>query len=128
MIKFEQKGDFSKLDSFLEKAKHVFRVGLLDTLNKYGKDGVIALQAATPKDTGKTSESWSYTIVQKPDRVSIEFHNSNINQGVPIAVILQYGHATRNGGWVQGIDYINPALRPIFEKIADDAWKEVTKA
>lgn len=124
MIEFSQKGDFSKLNSFLEKSKNLIKIGDLD---KYGREGVQALREATPKDTGLTSESWSYDIKRTKNRVSITFTNSNIQNGVPIAVILQYGHGTGWGGYVQGRDYINPAIRPIFDKIADSAWKEVTK-
>ena len=124
MINIRQKGDFKNLSSFLEKTKEKLNLGLLD---KYGREGVAALQAATPKDTGKTSESWYYKIERKNGSVSLTFHNSNQNKGVPIAIILQYGHATGNGGYVEGVDYINPALRPIFDKIAEDAWKEVKK-
>lgn len=124
MINIRQKGDFKNLSSFLEKTKEKLNLGLLD---KYGREGVAALQAATPKDTGKTSESWYYKIERKNGSVSLTFHNSNQNKGAPIAIILQYGHATRNGGYVEGVDYINPALRPIFDKIAEEAWKEVKK-
>lgn len=124
MISFKQKGDFSKLTSFLEKAKEGIKIGDLD---KYGREGVAALSSATPIETGLTSNSWYYKINRGNGSVSISFHNSNIQNGVPIAIILQYGHGTRNGGWVEGRDYINPAVRPIFDKIADDAWKEVRK-
>ena len=124
MISFRQQGDFSKLTRFLERAKEVVRVGDLD---KYGREGVAALASATPVDTGLTANSWRYEIEQKKGSISISFHNTNIQNGVPIAVILQYGHATRNGGWVQGRDYINPAIQPIFDKIANEAWREVTK-
>lgn len=124
MINIRQKGDFKNLSSFLEKTKEKLNLGLLD---KYGREGVAALQAATPKDTGRTSESWYYKIERKNGSVSLTFHNSNQNKGVPIAIILQYGHATGNGGYVEGVDYINPALRPIFDKIAEEAWKEVKK-
>ena len=86
-----------------------------------------ALASATPVDTGLTASSWYYEISNKNGSAMISFHNSNIQNGVPIAIILQYGHGTRNGGWVEGRDYINPAIRPIFDRIADDAWKEVTK-
>ena len=124
MITFRQKGDFSKLTRYLEKVKSVVK---LSDLDKYGKEGVAALASATPVDTGLTASSWSYEIKQKNGSISISFKNSNIQNGVPIAIILQYGHGTRNGGWVQGRDYINPAIQPIFDKIADEAWKEVTK-
>ena len=124
MITFRQKGDFSKLKRYLEKVKSVVK---LSDLDKYGKEGVAALASATPVDTGLTASSWSYEIKHQNGRVSITFKNSNIQNGVPIAIILQYGHGTRNGGWVQGRDYINPAIQPIFDKIANDAWREVTK-
>ena len=124
MITFRQKGDFSKLTKFFERAKEVVKLGELD---KYGREGVAALSSATPVDTGKTASSWYYSIDHQNGAASINFYNSNVNDGVPIAIILQYGHGTKNGGWVEGIDYINPAMRPIFNKIANDAWKEVTK-
>lgn len=124
MITFRQKGDFSKLTRYLEKVKSVVK---LSDLDKYGKEGVAALASATPVDTGLTASSWSYEIKQKNGSISISFKNSNIQNGVPIAIILQYGHGTRNGGWVQGRDYINPAIQPIFDRIANEAWREVTK-
>ena len=124
MISFRQKGDFSKLTSFLERAKESVKIGDLD---KYGREGVAALSSATPIDSGKTANSWNYEITNKNGSVTISFNNSNIQNGVPIAIILQYGHGTKNGGWVQGRDYINPAIQPIFDKIANEAWKEVTK-
>ena len=124
MIKIRQKGDFSKVTKYLIKAKKGIR---LRDLDKYGKQGVAALSSATPVDTGLTASSWYYKIERDNSTISITFLNSNVQNGVPIAVILQYGHGTGTGGWVQGRDYINPALRPIFDKIAEDAWKEVTK-
>lgn len=124
MISFRQKGDFSKLTHFLEKAKEAVKIGDLD---RYGREGVAALASATPTDSGLTASSWYYKIKHENGSVSISFHNSNINEGVPIAIILQYGHGTGTGGWVEGRDYINPAIRPLFDKIADNAWKEVTK-
>lgn len=124
MIRFRQKGDFSKLTRYFEKAKNAIRLGDLD---KYGRAGVDALASATPVDTGETASSWYYQIEHKNGSATISFYNSNIQNGVPIAVILQYGHGTRNGGWVEGRDYINPAIRPIFDKIAENAWREVTK-
>ena len=124
MISFRQKGDFSKLNRYLERVKESAKIGVLD---KYGREGVAALASATPVETGKTASSWYYEIKRQNGSVSIEFKNSNIKDGLPIAVILQYGHGTGTGGWVQGRDYINPAIQPIFDKIADSAWKEVTK-
>lgn len=124
MITFRHKGDFSKLSRFLERAKEVVNLGELD---KYGREGVAALASATPKDTGLTANSWYYEIIHEKGSVSIRFSNSNIQNGVPIAIILQYGHGTGTGGWVQGRDYINPAIQPIFDKLANDAWREVTR-
>lgn len=125
MISFRQKGDFSKLTRFLERAKNLVH---LSDLDRYGREGVAALASATPVDTGKTAASWYYDIKINKESASIMFNNSNIQNGVPIAIILQYGHGTRNGGWVEGRDYINPVIQPIFDKIAEEAWKEVTKA
>lgn len=124
MISFRQKGDFSKLTKYLERAKESAKLGILD---KYGREGVAALASATPIDSGLTANSWYYKIENKNGSAKIMFCNSNIQNGVPIAIILQYGHGTRNGGWVQGRDYINPAIQPIFDRIVNDAWKEVTK-
>lgn len=124
MISFRQTGDFSKLNRFLERAKEAVRLGDLD---KYGREGVAALASATPIDSGQTANSWCYEITHKNGSSSISFYNTNIQNGVPIAIILQYGHGTRNGGWVQGRDYINPAIQPLFDKIANEAWREVTK-
>ena len=125
MISFRQKGDFSRLTKFLERAKESVKLGDLD---KYGRAGVEALASATPVDSGLTANSWYYEIENKNGSASITFLNRNIQNGVPMAIILQYGHGTGTGGWVQGRDYINPAIQPIFDKIADDAWKEVTKS
>lgn len=125
MISFRQKGDFSKLNRFLEKSKNVVKLGILD---KYGRAGVAALSSATPVDTGLTAQSWTYEIKRQNGSVSLVFHNKNLNKGVPIAIVLQYGHATRDGGWVKGRDYINPAIQPIFDKLAKEAWEEVKKA
>lgn len=124
MITFRQKGDFSKASRYLERLKEAAKLGVLD---KYGREGVAALASATPTETGLTASSWTYEIERKGNSVSIVYKNSNINKGVPIAVILQYGHGTGTGGWVQGRDYINPAIQPVFDRIADEAWKEVTK-
>lgn len=124
MISFRQKGDFSKLSRYFERVKEAAKIGVLD---KYGQEGVAALASATPVDSGQTSNSWYYEIKRQNGSVSIVFNNSHVNKGVPIAIILQYGHGTGTGGWVQGRDYINPAIRPIFDRIAEDAWKEVTK-
>lgn len=123
MIKFRQKGDFSKLDRYFRRVKGSVKVDILD---KYGRAGVAALSSATPVDTGLTASSWYYTIEHQNGRDVLNFNNSHLEKGVPIAIILQYGHGTGTGGWVEGTDYINPAIRPVFDKIAADAWKEVT--
>lgn len=123
MITFRQKGDFSKFNKYLERLKEAVKLG---DLNKYGRQGVQALSSATPIESGETANSWYYKINRTKESVAITFHNSNIQNGVPIAIILQYGHGTGTGGYVEGRDYINPAIQPIFDRIAEDAWKEVT--
>ena len=125
MISFRQKGDFSKLTRFLERAKEAVHIGDLD---KFGKEGVAALASATPVDSGETANSWYYEIENRKGSVTISFHNSNVQNGVPIAVILQYGHGTGTGGYVAGRDYINAAIKPIFDEIANEIWKKVTSA
>ncbi|MEG1523832.1 MAG: HK97 gp10 family phage protein [Clostridia bacterium] len=124
MISFREKGDFSKLTRYFERLKEAIKIGCLD---KYGREGVAALSSATPVDSGKTASSWGYQIENGRESAKIVFTNSNVNKGVPIAIILQYGHGTGTGGYVAGRDYINPAVQPIFEKIAEEAWREVTK-
>lgn len=124
MITFRHKGDFRKLTGFLEKAKETVKLG---DLNKYGQAGVEALASATPIDSGETAQSWYYEIENKNGTAKISFCNSNVQNGVPIAIILQYGHGTGTGGWVEGRDYINPAIQPIFDEIVEKAWREVTK-
>lgn len=124
MIKFKHRGDFSKTIRFMKEAS---RAVDLSMLRKYGQMGVDALQAATPVDTGKTADSWYYVITKTSSSATITFNNSNIQNGTPIAIILQYGHGTKNGGYVQGIDYINPALAKTFKEFSDEAWREVNK-
>lgn len=123
MISIKQKGDFSKTEKFLKKS---FGRNYIDVLEKYAQQGVAALSAATPIDSGRTAVSWEYEIIQNNSTISIIWKNTNDNKGANIALMLQYGHGTRNGGYVSGRDYINPALQPIFDKMADAAWKEVT--
>ena len=125
MIKFRHKGDFSKTIKFMNNAKKAVS---LDVLDKYGNEGVAALASATPKDSGFTAGSWYYEIERQNGSATIRFLNSNVVRGINIAIILQYGHGTGTGGWVEGRDYINPAIQPIFDKIAENAWKEVTKS
>lgn len=124
VIVFKHRGNLKKTTKFLERT---VKEDYLKNLDKYGQEGVNALSLATPVDTGKTAASWDYRIEKTGPGVKLVWTNSNVNKGVNIAIILQYGHGTRNGGYVQGRDYINPAIRPIFDKIADDAWKEVTR-
>ena len=124
MISFRHKGDFSKTSKYLERVKEAARLGILD---KYGKEGVAALASATPVDTGLTANSWYYKISHTKTSSTLTFNNSNIQNGVPIAIILHYGHGTGNGGWVEGRDYINTAIQPIFDRLAKEAWREVTK-
>lgn len=122
MITIRQKGDFKKTEKFLKKS---LGRDYRKVLEKYGEFGVRALSDATPVESGITASSWYYEIVQKDSYISIVWKNSNVQNGVNIAVILQYGHATRNGGYVEGRDYINLALKPIFDALAEEAWREV---
>ena len=124
MVTITSKGVLSKTYKFLKKLSSK---KFLDKLDDYGKEGVAALSAATPVDTGKTAASWGYKITTTTNSITITWTNSNVVKGVPIAIILQYGHGTRNGGWVEGRDYINPAIQPIFEQIKNEIWREVTK-
>lgn len=124
MIGFRQKGDFSKTVSYFQKLKNAKIVRILE---KYGQEGVAALASATPVDSGKTASSWYSKVEVTNTSAILMFCNSNINKGVPIAIILQYGHGTGTGGWVEGRDYINPAIQPIFDKIVENAWGEVTR-
>lgn len=122
MIEVTHKGDFSKTMKFLVNTKKLKNIDF----DKFGKRGVAALSAATPMDTGRTAASWYYEIRKTNNGVTITYNNRNFQNGVPIAIILQYGHGTRNGGWVEGRDYINPAVKSIFDQLAIDAWREVT--
>lgn len=125
-IEVVHRGNFNHLEKFLSAVtggQYILKV-----LDKYGQKGVNALADATPKDTGKTAASWNYEKVIEGNTIKLIWTNSNINKNVNIAIILQYGHGTGTGGYVQGIDYINPALRPVFDKLADDAWAEVKNA
>lgn len=124
VIEMRQSGDFKKNLTFLTNLR---KKSIRPILEKYGQKGVEALAEATPKATGKTAASWSYEIKMEKTGAVLSWKNANIVDGVPIAVILQYGHGTRNGGYVQGVDYINPAMKPVFDAIRDELWKEVTK-
>lgn len=123
MVSFSQSGNFSKINSYFERLKEKVNIGNLD---KYGREGVAALSAHTPKDTGLLASSWYYTINRTKQRTELVFSNSDIENGCPIAIIVQYGHGTKNGGWIEGKDYINPALKPLFNRILNDVWREVT--
>lgn len=125
MITFCQKGNFSKFSNYLKKVQKAARV---DVLDQYGDAGVAALSSATPVESGLTASSWYYKIERSNTSARIIFLNSNTNKGVQIAIILQYGHGTGTGGWVEGRDYINPSIQPLFDKLADAAWKEVVNA
>lgn len=122
MVIVKHKGNFNKIEKFLNKVSGAKYLNILD---QYGQQGVDALAAATPKDTGNTASCWAYEISHDSSRTIISWYNTNVNKHVNIAIILQYGHGTGTGGYVQGRDYINPAMQPIFDRIADEAWKEV---
>lgn len=122
MISFRHKGDFKRTTRYLSKVKDLSKIDL----DRYGREGVAALASATPVESGATANSWYYEILREHGKATIAFYNSHMNKGVNIAIILQYGHGTRNGGWVYGRDYINPAIQPIFDRIVNDAWREVT--
>lgn len=123
MLVIKSKGSFKNTFTLFKKwqSKRIY-----NCLDKYGREGVAALAAATPVDTGKTASSWGYKIVETEKSTSLIFNNTNVVDGVPVAIVIEYGHVTPTGGYVEGVDYINPALQPIFNKILKDVWKEVT--
>lgn len=123
-INVTQKGSFHNTERYLRRLSSV---NITAILNKYGERGVEALRAATPIDSSLTANSWYYEIVQRPNYHSIRWHNSNIQNGSSIAVLIEYGHATRNGGYVQGHEYIMQAILPVFEQINEEVWREVTR-
>jgi len=124
MISITSKGSFGKTDAYLNRMKNS---DIFAALDKYGAIGVAALSAATPVESGLTAASWTYETVKRRGYYSIIWRNTHSQSGKPIAILLQYGHGTGTGGYVQGRDYINPAIKPIFEQIANDVWKEVTR-
>lgn len=124
MIKFDHSGDFSKTLNFLSQSKKLIQFSDLD---RFGEEGVRLLSESTPKESGVTANSWTYKITRESGRTTLSWYNSNIVNGAQIALLLQYGHGTQNGGYIVGRDYINPAMRPLFDKIANNAWKEVSK-
>lgn len=125
MFSFTTSGSFSKTESFLKSA---LNKDIMSILRKHGRDGVTALSRATPIDTGRTAHSWDYKVTRKGQVYTITWTNSDIENGFPVAIMLQYGHGTGTGGYIQGQDYINPAMRPVFDKIANEVWKAVTSA
>lgn len=122
MIKFSSSGSFSKIEKYLKK-----RPNFMPILRRYADEGLRALEVSTPLDSGETADSWYYKIVQTSTGYRIDYFNSHMADTVPIPVLIHYGHATKNGGWVEGIDFINPALRPVFDKLSSDLWKEASK-
>lgn len=124
MISFNHKGDFKSFDSLVDSASKKRYLGIL---SRYGQEGVSALSGATPVDTGKTAGEWTYEVNTTRDGFKIEWKNGNVVDGIPVAILIQYGHASKNGGFVSGIDFINPAIRPLFKKIADKVWEEVVR-
>jgi len=125
MFSVSQKGDFSKTTTFLKVATSKAYLGILDD---YGRRGVEALKLATPMDSGETASSWDYKITRNPNRITITWTNSVMAGSTPLAILLQYGHGTRNGGYVQGRDFINPAIRPIFDDLANELWKTIVNS
>ena len=125
MLRFESRGDFKNTERFLRKMSSV---DIASALKSLAQEGVRALSEATPLDSGRAATSWGYEITRSRTSTSITWTNSDVENGFPVAIMLQYGHGTRNGGYVVGRDYINPAMRPIFDKIAEEAWKVVTSA
>ena len=124
MITIESQGEWKLTRNWFDR---MTKLDLALIMNQFGKEGDSALAAATPSRSGMTSKSWNYEVTRKGNNWKITWTNSNVNKGANIAVLIQYGHGTRNGGYVVGRDYINPAIRPVFDKIAQKAWKEVTR-
>lgn len=123
MIRITHKGNFDRTEKFFMSAE---KMQIRNILDRYGREGVNALASATPIESGETADSWGYEVEMSDGSYVIYWTNSNMNKGVSIALILQYGHGTGTGGYVQGRDYINPAIKPVFDALADAAWKEVT--
>lgn len=123
MIEIQSSGSFVNTEGFI---KRMSKGDIFQALERYAQQGVDALARATPFDSGETARSWTYTINRQRGSYEIQFRNTHIVSGVPIAIIIQYGHGTGTGGYVQGRDYINPVIRPLFDQIANDVWKVVT--
>lgn len=126
IISVTVKKDWKTTFDFLKKVPG--KLSLDSILDRYGHMGVEYLKNATPVDTGKTANSWYYEIEKTKDSVKLNFNNSNVVDGQNVAILIQYGHGTKNGGYVVGHDYINPALKPIFDEMADSAWKEISRS
>ena len=124
MIRVKCTGDFKNTIKFLEQST---KLSMNDILHKYGQAGVKALSAATPVDTGDTSRKWGYEISNNKGSASISWTNDSVTNGIPIVILLQYGHGTKNGGYVSGVDFINPAIKGVMDQLADSIWREVTK-
>jgi hypothetical protein len=125
MFSFQQSGSFKNTESFLRKMRNE---DMFQSLDRFAREGVAALANATPVDSGITAASWSYEIQKSRGSYSITWTNDYMVDGRPIVILLQYGHGTGTGGYVQGRDFINPAIRPVFDRIADNVWKAVTSA
>ena len=125
MIKLTSRGNYNKTEKFLKECKDINELQTI--MEKYGREGVAALSANTPVDTGETASSWSYEIIQNGESISLVFSNTSTTKtGIPIAILLQYGHGNGTGGYIRGRDFINPSVQPVFDKLLDEAWKEVT--
>lgn len=124
LIKFNVDRNFTVTERYLEKLQNLFKSGMLD---KYGRMGVESLLEWTPKDTGKTSRSWKYKITNENGMLTLSWYNTNVVDGTHVAVVLQYGRMSKRGYWIEGRDYINPAMQPVFDEIAKDLWGEVTR-
>ena len=124
MIIFKSKGNWERTTKYL---KSLSKEEFLDRLNFYGEMGIQILSKLTPKDTGLTASSWSYEIKKTINGTNIEWHNSNVNKGLPIAILIQYGHGTGTGAYVEGVDYINPAIKSVYEFAVDEIWGKVVR-
>lgn len=124
MLGVTTSGSFKNTDAFFKRMQSS---DIQKTVKKYGVKGMDALSNATPEDTGETAKSWKYEVTKKPGEITIGWHNTHEEKGLPIAILVQYGHATRDGGYIPGRDFVNPAMRPVFDQISDEVWRQVTK-
>lgn len=125
MVSYTVSGDFKSTEQFLQKA---VKLNILDILKSAGQEGVAALSSATPTDTGLAAGSWGFDVSARNGKYAIYWTNTDVETGFPVAIMLQYGYGTGTGGYVQGRDYINPAMAPIFDRIAERVWRAVTSA